>query len=382
MEMTMYATMTGLCLCILVMIWYRLNRSLDQQTNLRLFRKMLTSIILLCALDLIWAMLENGTLRAAREFNYLVNILFFSVSGVCGLLWFHYAQTVLETRYVRNVTLRILAVVPAVLLAGIAACSYFTDGMFYVDALGYHRGAWYFVQPLVVYGYIAVASIQAIRAGLRRENYIRRDQFFSLATFAVFPVLGGVLQVLLPGMPLSCGGICIAALWVYMTELDQRISRDTLTQLNNRREFMRQFSLLLKHADEEEPLYLMLMDIDDFKRINDQFGHPEGDVALKIMAKCLMTLSERYNLITGRYGGDEFIAACHAPDTTAVDAIYHGLERMLEHAAEESGGRYPLRVSLGYAKAQPNENVQDLLRRADAALYQEKRRRKAKRAAA
>jgi diguanylate cyclase (GGDEF)-like protein len=104
-------------------------------------------------------------------------------------------------------------------------------------------------------------------------------------------------------------------------QLEEMSRKDFLTKLNNRSEIYERLGYEIKRATRtKEPLSLVLFNIDDLKKVNDQFGQPLGDKVLSELAK-IITSSVRITDIVGRYGGDEFmliLPACKAANALTV----------------------------------------------------------------
>ncbi|MBI4710886.1 MAG: GGDEF domain-containing protein, partial [Candidatus Omnitrophica bacterium] len=148
---------------------------------------------------------------------------------------------------------------------------------------------------------------------------------------------------------------------------------------------IRHFQTLLNDAvmeahKKQQPLSIILLDLDFFKKINDEYGHVAGDVALRYVAENirLMTQAEegsRETNAVGRYGGEEFIVMfkkCHL-----IDAAFNYAEKIRRQFEQNSfayeGVRISLTVSLGVATLRPEETVPDVMvLRADEALYRAK----------
>lgn len=147
-------------------------------------------------------------------------------------------------------------------------------------------------------------------------------------------------------------------------------SLDPLTGLLNRRAFTNEASELLHHpARKNSQSCLIFIDIDDFKQINDRFGHPAGDRVLSDMASRLRKELRQQDLIA-RYGGEEFVVLL--PHTDAVWGVQIA-ERLRNSALLYEGGPIPLSISLGIAATGPQTNTLDkILKEADDALYQAK----------
>jgi diguanylate cyclase (GGDEF)-like protein len=155
--------------------------------------------------------------------------------------------------------------------------------------------------------------------------------------------------------------------------------RDALTGLRSRRYFEErlQEELARLRRNAGTTLSVLLLDLDGFKEINDGQGHAAGDRTLCWVAEFL-TAHTRFTDAVCRLGGDEFVVLL--PDTagdgckTVIDNLRAGLARL------SAGGEAPVEFSVGSATARRGELAQQVMSRADAAMYAEKRRRAAGRA--
>ncbi|MDB5389317.1 MAG: diguanylate cyclase [Planctomycetaceae bacterium] len=149
---------------------------------------------------------------------------------------------------------------------------------------------------------------------------------------------------------------------------------DSLTGLWNRRAFDEQLPVQFNvYQRYETPLSLIMVDIDHFKQLNDNFGHPMGDEALRHLGRIL-----RDNLRTAdfaaRYGGEEFVMLLPQTDLAGALATTERLrEVLMEKPLITPDGPVFVKVSMGLAQARLCDNEWDLITRADQALLQAKR---------
>jgi diguanylate cyclase (GGDEF)-like protein len=191
-------------------------------------------------------------------------------------------------------------------------------------------------------------------------------------------------EVLTDGDKISLGGTTILK-FTYQDELDERFARrlyesavnDGLTGLHNRRFFDERLRAELMFATRHRsPLALLLLDIDHFKRVNDELGHQVGDFVLRETA-ARMRSALRGEDILSRYGGEEFAVLCRNTDAAQAVALAERVRAVVAEAIELPEGA-PLRVtaSVGIAIA-PGPGLSDddgLVRAADVALYEAKRK--------
>jgi diguanylate cyclase (GGDEF)-like protein len=148
---------------------------------------------------------------------------------------------------------------------------------------------------------------------------------------------------------------------------------DEHTRLPNRRAFFTHAEESLARARRGgEPLSLLALDIDHFKRINDTHGHEVGDRVLQRVAHGARSALRAADVV-GRTGGEEFLALL--PRTGPADAaeVAERLRRAVERlAVADLAAGLAVTVSVGVASLASGESIEDLVRRADAALYRAK----------
>ncbi|MGZ8137354.1 MAG: GGDEF domain-containing protein [Methylococcaceae bacterium] len=203
----------------------------------------------------------------------------------------------------------------------------------------------------------------------------------------VFPVHRDLLLYLVADAnPVACNLLRLLTLWIKAnTEcivrdrsrigvLINHANTDALTGLYNRRWLDNALAHLLTEAiGAEEPLCILLVDVDHFKKYNDRLGHLAGDQALITIGNSLKTLIRPYDFAT-RYGGEEFLILL--PNTTKNEgvAVAERIRLSIEKKAiTRDGVRLPgITVSIGLVINTPDSTPKSLIDAADAKLYQAK----------
>jgi two-component system, sensor histidine kinase LadS len=149
--------------------------------------------------------------------------------------------------------------------------------------------------------------------------------------------------------------------------------RDALTGLLNRRHFREQFELLLKQSHEStQALGVLLIDLDHFKQINDQYGHLAGDECLRMLSKTLVLSVTGYNACVARFGGEEFVIILPNCDQEKLEKISEEMRQRIENETiyfNNTGLNITASIGVYSKKSGININADDALQYADKALY-------------
>ncbi|MDO4565721.1 MAG: GGDEF domain-containing protein [Oscillospiraceae bacterium] len=369
----LYAEVNLVCCLFLSLPGLKHKKFAHYETHSRLFHRFIALNILFLLLDTAWVFVDRDIIQATIAANWGLNACYYTLCGYLAFSWFEYSETLQESSLIRNKRLHLLSFLPFAALAALILISFKTGWIFYIDSANrYHRGPAYSLQLFLSYGYVVFTAAKAFISSLHTENYRKKTQLRALAVFVLPTLLAGVLQVAFPQLPILCVGNTFGILFVYLSMQEQMISLDPLTRLNNRSQLFQYLSTKLAHPSGDKPLYLLLIDLDYFKQINDRHGHIEGDRALVAAANCLRKVCENSNYFVCRYGGDEFVAVCELEAPVSIESVCEEIREMFKDADFP----YPLSASIGYALYTPDvKNQQDLIGRADRDLYRVKNNR-------
>ena len=152
--------------------------------------------------------------------------------------------------------------------------------------------------------------------------------------------------------------------------------RDPLTNIFNRNYFFNELTVQSASA-KKTPYCVMIMDIDHFKKVNDTWGHPAGNFALRSVAEILKGCL-RSNDILGRVGGDEYIIMLECEEADFGEKFRERVKMACKLFNEKSGKPFLVEISLGIAEFRPNisTDIQQVISLADQQLYEAKKHRK------
>jgi polar amino acid transport system substrate-binding protein len=153
-------------------------------------------------------------------------------------------------------------------------------------------------------------------------------------------------------------------------KLNKLAGTDWLTQLPNRHKIIRKMEGFINHSNRySRTVSLIYFDVDNFKVINDSYGHYMGDKVLKMFATLLMKQTRKTD-ICGRWGGEEFILASLEADIGEAKTLAEKLRKKIEE--HDFGVQKKVTCSFGVAQYESDESLEHLIHRADLALYEAK----------
>ena len=378
------------CLFIVLFIRVVLETKKDSASR-RSFKKFVTIVLICLVADMCSYIFDARTFRGAYQLNHISMFASVLLTVFVGYrfnhlfdMLFHIKRTPKQNRICRLIYGLPTAVAFVLLIANL-----YGGFLYSIDKTTnvYHRSEWYFISCFLQY----VSFSHAItRAALEKKNMInapmkREKMRKTVLCFGSVVLFFGFLQVIMGGIiALHCFGLTAGVFVMFVRFLDDQITQDRLTNLNNRYALESYMSDKTRsyegRSHNPNKLYLILMDVNDFKMINDRFGHPEGDNALRCLADALreMSLSSRKKLFVSRFGGDEFAAVLEARDEAAVAQFAEGLNKIL--AERTVGWSYCIDICMGYAEYRgPGSSLPNWLAEADVELYENKRARAAER---
>ncbi len=164
-----------------------------------------------------------------------------------------------------------------------------------------------------------------------------------------------------------------ASLEEQCNNLHERATKDPLTQVANRAEFDRLHHLFVNaHLECNVPCSLIICDIDHFKSVNDNYGHPAGDDVLRSFGQVLKSEC-RSGDVVARYGGEEFVILCANCTNATAARRAEDLRRTIGERSQTALNGNVVTVSFGVTEIQPGDTPESMLRRADRALLEAKR---------
>lgn len=307
----------------------------------------------------------------AGSSNIVIKVLvFLSGSGLflgnvmIGYLWAKFIMVHMNIPFsdIRRNIYRTIGLISIVLLV----INIFYPLVFSVSDGRYQRGFAYIIFLIFAAFYI----LDSLYLYVKRVKKNGSLKLFPVHIFLIPVILGVVIQAFFVEIAITWTSIAISVAGIMTALKNEIIFTDCLTGLYNR-EYL---EFLHKRACNKKDCWVsgIMIDLNGFKQINDNYGHAEGDLALCIVADLLRKSFSEYGVVT-RYAGDEFVIMLNTTDDQLIQKIIESAKKNFVTENEKNDKPYQLSASMGYAITNlSNETIDDFMNRIDEQMYQDK----------
>lgn len=307
----------------------------------------------------------------AGSSNIVIKVLvFLSGSGLflgnvmIGYLWAKFIMVHMNIPFsdIRRNIYRTIGLISIVLLV----INIFYPLVFSVSDGRYQRGFAYIIFLLFAAFYI----LDSLYLYVKRVKKNGSLKLFPVHIFLIPVILGVVIQAFFVEIAITWTSIAISVAGIMTALKNEIIFTDCLTGLYNRM----YLEFIHKRACNKKDCWVsgIMIDLNGFKQINDNYGHAEGDLALCIVADLLRKSFSEYGVVT-RYAGDEFVIMLNTTDDQLIQKIIKSAKKNFVTENEKNDKLYQLSASMGYAITNlSNETIDDFMNRIDEQMYQDK----------
>ena len=354
------------------------GRGESQALEQKLFNLVLFSNALILLLDAGQWLLDGLMFPGAHFLCAFVAYLYYAMNAVVPFTWLIYCDCKIHGSLLELRRRIVFYLIPFTASIAFVVSNLWTQRVFFIDATNtYHRGADFVYVGAVMFSQAIWAAILNTRHMLRATTDTERKEFRFLSLFMVFPTFGYLIQTMIYGLQLIWICSALSLFLIYIKVQNRLIFTDELTRVNNRRQISREFLRRIESIGDSRCLYAIMIDADNFKKINDTFGHAAGDAMLLRAAQILEGVCARHRDFLARMGGDEFLIFATRPMGEGL-----GLIEEVELAIRQFNGSLDagseLSLSCGAAMYGSDgiDTLDQLLSAADQAMFEEKSERK------
>ncbi|MGO8693772.1 MAG: diguanylate cyclase domain-containing protein [Rectinemataceae bacterium] len=376
METTLRLQIDGICIAVIAILWLSGERKKfsNPSVDARIYGVLLASTGVMLFLEAIAWLSDGKPGHTARTVVFVANALYYAVHTIPAVSYILYAdfQIFRDEKRSSRAARPLVAIAAIVAVAGVLTP--FTGVLFIVDTNNmYARGFAFPIFAVLQYGLVGYA-LGLVIMNVKKMN---RRTFVTLLAYPLPMLLASVAQLLDYGLILIWPTTTLFLVASWSNIENHRSKTDYLTGTANRRSLDEELERRVESIRPGTTLCGLMIDLDDFKSINDRFGHEAGDRALEDVAKLLLA-SVRVDDMVARLGGDEFVVLADIKESAALEDLVERIERSVEHHNASVQRPYHLSLSIGRAIFDPRAGraAADFLTILDTDMYGRKRAKK------
>ena len=368
-----YLEINIICIIILLAIFDKFKDESLNNSSDKYYEKTLLATISFSLFTLISGIFNGASYNFSQIILIISHSLYFFSESLIGYFYTNYILKRINLQEKREY--KFILYIPLILSIFFLIINLTKKILFTIsiDNL-YSPSKYLYLYNLINVVYVLIIITNLISYYFYNKN--SKNEIKSLILFTLLPVVSAGIQNYNYGIILGQVGFTLSELLIYFNNQKKEANYDELTGVYNRRAFNKWANKIFYS---NKSMFLMLMDADDFKIINDKYGHLEGDKALiqiaNILNRAINNNHKNYSL--ARYGGDEFVIVGNIRNKDEVAQLINQIEEEEKKYNKETNNKYNIKISIGYALQNDNHtSVEDLIKEADALMYAEKRKRK------
>ena len=350
---------------LLIGTLYLANRQkVEYDRDMRLLQQMMVTIGIANISDCCVYYLAGSSNIVIKVLVFLSGSGLFLGNVMIGYLWAKFIMVHMNIPFsdIRRNIYRTIGLISIVLLV----INIFYPLVFSVSDGRYQRGFAYIIFLIFAAFYI----LDSLYLYVKRVKKNGSLKLFPVHIFLIPVILGVVIQAFFVEIAITWTSIAISVAGIMTALKNEIIFTDCLTGLYNRV----YLEFLHKRACNKKDCWVsgIMIDLNGFKQINDNYGHAEGDLALCIVADLLRKSFSEYGVVT-RYAGDEFVIMLNTTDDQLIQKIIKSAKKNFVTENEKNDKPYQLSAFMGYAITNlSNETIDDFMNRIDEQMYQDK----------
>lgn len=339
-----------------------------------LFIGLIIANMILIAVDVLGWVFNGLPGETNLLLNKAFNLLLYIFIPTAPVLWVLYADFQVFKDEKRLQTY-LLILIPLWILNAVISCISLKTGWFFgvTPDNVYHRGEYFFFHVGISYAMLLYSFFLI----LFNRKRIEKKRYFALQTFLIPLAVGSALQMIYYGVSYNWVGMMLSLLLIYSHIQSSVLNSDHLTGVHNRSHLEAYIKARIRRSSKNGSFSAIFLDLDDFKEINDAFGHHTGDEAIRDAARILKDSIPQDGFIA-RLGGDEFVVVLNSRDREILTEAVARIEERARDFNQNSGRSYTLKFSIGSDLYDPETYAgsEDFLRNLDKLMYRDKQRKR------
>lgn len=378
-EMPVFINCFSLAVLFIILMNNRQEHLETKSQRYFFFQHLVISNIALLVFDGLTWIFAGSPVPSNRLFHVLSSILYYILTPLPSFFFIGFVDVVLNIPSEKRRKLMWFYAIPVAVNFVMASLSPFTDWFFQIDPINhYHRGSLLLVSFLLSYALLPVAVVKVLaqyRQLRQNRSAIAKNvkEFRWMLEYTIIPVIGGIVQAMFYNVTYIWNFTVLGLIILYINYQNVEITTDSLTGLYNRRQSYAYFERFMRERTKERAtIAVVMIDINNFKKINDQYGHTQGDDAIIAVARVLES-EFRWDDFICRFGGDEFVVITKHGELSALKAVLKSVDEQLLSLQKEGKFAFDLAISAGYAQySRRNRKLDTLIKQADEMMFEQK----------
>ncbi|MBR2876458.1 MAG: GGDEF domain-containing protein [Clostridia bacterium] len=359
MERALLYAMTNFSgiIIIIIMLYSRRNTSLKTSEKVYFNNTLITIGVLLFISSMLWFCECSAELDII---NNLMAVCYSATLPLIGMFYVFYCECRMSDEREVPRTKKTIFLLPVIFNAFVSLISIFNGIYFDIVDSKYVRGPLYSIPFVVMFAYLIYASVTTYLTAKKQVNLTKKPEFLFLASFSILPVISGVIQMIFYGAEFMAISMVISILIVYNEIQNRLISIDPLTITNNKWQLNRYLERVGKSLSPQMMLFVMFIDIDNYKSILRTYGREGGNEAIVEAATRLKKICSGTHDFLCRIGTDRFVIVAQRPSEPDADNTRTEISRKFEELGKQDFKAYEITVSIGLAGAEAIESMDDV----------------------
>ena len=354
----------GNVVCLFVLLLLFIKNRKNKQTQSQYFNYIVISLAVYLIGDALWSPCYFKLIPNYDILIKFARMLYYTATAFLGYFWFVYINITIGSDLVYNNKKRRLLYIPIAIASiyAILICLFLDPSI--KNIYGYLTAFSLCLEPFL---FVIFAGVKVFLKQLKVTDKVLKKRYINIAFWPIVILMVSIIQLFVAELPVFCFGTTIIVLALYIYNQDSLIFTDPLTGVGNR-------NSLKKYVDDiskEHIYYILMADIDSFKKINDTYGHIEGDRALRFTARILRTSTIHNSYYVARYGGDEFMIIARTENENDIISTIDLINTKMKESKNELN--YEITTSIGYSVLNKGESIEAAVERADNMLYEKKK---------
>lgn len=354
---------------LFVLMLLRIDNKADKHAGDYLFEVMVWLTFGALVFEVVSFLLDGEPGKLVRFLQYFTNAYLFTASCGVGLAWVLFVDYQIY-HSMSSLRKRLFQYLPLfVMIEGMILADLFGAGLIFTitEENVYLRGNYTLMPYLVLFFYYGSSIFLALHA-VRYRGHV---QFFPIHYFITPGLVGTITQGLFYGLATGWFSVSLALVFIRMQLQNRNAYLDDLSGLYNRKYYL-YFIGKIRKSKKYKTVSGIMLDVNHFKSINDQYGHTTGDDAIRSIGEILSEITTEKN-VAFRLSGDEFVIVSTEAQQRETEELMEAVRKRVEQFNAAATKPYQLSLAMGYTVCDAQELDSDtFLHRMDMKMYEAK----------